>query len=59
MNVYTLLQIKKNNFIDEFKPNLIKTGIEQTHKWKQTYIYICVYIYTLKKKSHSQIHREK
>ena len=33
-NVYTLLQIKEKNFIDKFKPNLNKTWIVHTHKWK-------------------------
>ena len=33
-NDYTLLQIKENNFIDKFKPNLNKTWIIHTHKWK-------------------------
>ena len=45
-NNYMLVQIKVQKFIDKFKPKLNKTWIMHTHKWKQTYIDMYIYIHT-------------
>ena len=62
-NNYTLLQIKENNFIDEFKTKLNRTWIvhthtngnkhTHTHTHTHTYIYIYIYIYIKSQGTHS------